>query len=442
MSVMDTVRGLFLSERPKATAESNAVLTYQMPAKMGKSSVQLFRHWAEHSEWVRAAVNIRKSQVSQSEWDIVPFDPDKPYPRRAAQQLRELFKTPNPRDGDFRTFVEQVVEDLLVLDAGCVEEVRGLGGRTVELWPVDGGTVRVATYWDGDPDESRYFWYPDNQERASWKNQDFIYMMQNPRTYLPVGLSPLETLKMAIDAELGGMAYNKRQVEGAAPDGIINLGEGIRPEKVDAFSDYWNNEIAGKSVMAFIGGSKAPGFIDFRKSNRDQQFKEWLDYLGRKIAAVFMLAPQDLGILEMVNRSTAEVQDQQSEDRGLRPLLGLIASSFTREVVWDPAYGGPENNLAFKFTKLNLKESLNRANINKLALAGMPWKSINQALKEEGREPLGPEFDKLMANTPQGLVTLDDIMSARELAASKVKDTPEGSDGSSDRAAPKPTSKA
>lgn len=433
MTFREQVRGFFkaASPAPKAVLDKSdaTALWGQLPAKVGKSSVPLFRHWAEHSEFVRAAIVLRKAQVSQSEWDIVPFDPEKPFPARQARRLKELFRVPNPREGDFRTFVEMVTEDILVLDAGSVEEVRGLGGGIVQLWPVDGGEIKVSRYWDGDPEEPRYFWYPDYQERARWLNNDFIYMMMNPRTYTPVGLSPLETLKITIDAELGGMNYNKNQVEKAAPDGLLDLGEGVRPEQVEAFKAYWNAEVAGKGAMAFLGGTKNAKFSPFKQNNRDMQFLEWQQYLARKIAAVFQISPQDLGLTADVNRATAEVQSDNTEDRGLRPLLGLIQSAFTREVVWDEAFGGPDNNLAFVFTRLNLKESLNRAEINKLALAGMPWKTIDEARREDGREPLGGMYAKLMANTPRGLVTLDDIPNAREVATQDSGTAP--GDGSS-----------
>jgi hypothetical protein len=207
----------------------------------------------------------------------------------------------------------------------------------------------------------------------------------------------------------------------------MDLGEGVRPEQVDTFKAYWNQEVAGQGAMAFIGGSKNPKFIPFKGTNRDMQFLEWQIYLVRKIAAVFALTPQDLGVTFDVNRSTSETQAEQSEDRGLRPLLGLVASAFTREIVWSAEFGGPENNLAFNFTRLNMKETLTRAQINDKALAGLPWKSIDEARREDGREPLGGMYSKLMANTPRGIVMLDDIPTAREVATQDAG----GDDGSS-----------
>lgn len=437
----------FLANRkatPKKIPSAAAtVLTTQ--GKVHKAHAALYRNWAEHSEWIRAAINIRRQQVSSAEWDIVQFDPDVTTDnRRLQKKLKRLFDRPNPAMDSFRSFIEPIVEDILVLDAGCIEEVRSLRGETVELWAVDGAQVRVSSTWDGDEDEFRYFWYPDGFERAKWKNSEMVYIMENPRTYLPVGLSKLETLKMTIDAELSGHEYNRRQVAQAAPDGVFDLGEGVRPEQVEEFESYWHSEVAGRGATAFIGGSKGAKFIPFRSSNRDMQFLEWQIFLVRKIAAVFGLSPQDLGLTMDVNRANAEQQAENTEDRGLRPLLALIQDYLTREIVWDEEFGGADNNLAFRFTRLNLKESVNKAKINELALAGVPWKTVNEARKEDGREPIGPDGDVLMFNTSTGVVKLEDVPTAKEvLEAKKPAPPPAGAPGAKKPSAsskPKPKS--
>jgi hypothetical protein len=414
---------------PKRVPSSSAALVYQNNGKVGKANVSLFRNWAEHSEWVRAAINVRKSQVSSAEWAIEPYDFNRPVSIRAKRALQEFFDRPNPMLTSFRSFIEPIVEDMMVLDAGVIEVERNLFNRPMHLWAVDGGQIKVNALWDGDEEEARYFWYPDGFERARLLNRDLVYLMANPRTYSPVGLAPLETLKWTIDAELAGHAYNHRQVTNAAPDGMLDLGEGARPEQVERFESYWRAEVAGQGAMAFIGGTKNAKFIPFRASNRDMQFLEWQIYLVRKIAAVFGLTPQDLGITFDVNRSTSEVQQEQTEDRGLRPLLALIQDYLTREICWDEGFGGPDNNLAFRFTGLNLRETLNKAQINKLALSGSPYKTINEARLEEGREPLGPEYDKLIMVTPTGAVTLEDVPTAREVIESKNTPKPGSAPG-------------
>jgi hypothetical protein len=411
---------------PKNVPPGSSQLLFQERGKVGKSSAALFRNWAEHSEWVRAAVNIRKAQVSSAEWDIVPFNQSEPFNEPLRDNLRSLFDRPNASVESFRSWVEPILEDILVLDAGTIEKERTLGGSVFALHSVDGGKVKVNALWDGDPDETRYWWVPTPQYEVPFRNEDLVYIMANPRTYSVMGLSPLETLKLTIDSEVNGSSYNSRQVTNAAPDGMLDLGEGARPEQIEGFKSYWLSEVAGKGAMAFIGGTKGAKFVPFRGSNREMQYQEWLIYLVRKIAAVYAISPQDLGLTFDINRATSEVVAGQTEDRGLRPLLALVQDYFTREIVWDRSFGGSDNNLAFRFTRLNIKESKSKADINKLALANMPWKSVNEARQDEGRAPLGDPnaednpYNKLMANTPLGLVLLEDIPTASDVSIDKT----------------------
>lgn len=403
--------------------------------RVSPPNVRQLRHWSERSEWIRSALNIRKAQVSGAEWDITSHDPDgKPIDAGLAREIKERLEFANPKAESFRTFIEKVVEDILVLDAGSVEIEPNMRGEPLYFHDVDGGTMRVNSLWDGtSPDEPRYYWYPDGFARAAFRNDEFIYIMETPRTNSVVGLSKLETLRLSIDAELEGHAYNARQVRNAAPDGLLHLGEGAKQENIDNFRAFWQAE-QGRGAMAITGGTKLPSFIKFHDSNADMQFLEWQIYLVRKIAAVMGMDPGDLGIGMDINRSTAEVRDSQTEDRGIRPLLDLLRAHITREIVWHPSFGGQANNLAFKWTKLNLKESLARAQINKLAVAGMPTDTVNEARKRDGKEPLGPEFDALMMVTPQGAFQLTDLPTMREwMESKKPAPKPALSDGSTTR---------
>ncbi len=400
---------------PSKLDAGTSAVAFQWDGRVPVQNARVYKHWARTSEWVRGAIQIRKTQISSAEWDIVPYDQRKPWSKRQAERIKMLFQTPNPANDSYRTFIEPIIEDLLTLDAGCVEKVRSLDNSLVELWPVNAEWVRVNALWEGDPNAARYYWYPDGyQEKARWRNNDFIYMMANPRSDSPVGLPPLETLRAAVEAELAAHDYNRRQVENAAPDGIIDLGEGFTEKQVDRFREYFESEVAGRGPLGFIGGSKGAQFVKFRDSNRDQQFLEWQIYLVRKIAVVYGVTPQDLGVTFDINRSTAETQIQISEDRGLRPLMSLLQEYLTEEIVWDDALGGQANNLAFRFTALNLKESTAKANIYEKALAGVPWRFINEARIDEGREPIPEMEGKLVMETPQGALDISDVPTVRE----------------------------
>lgn len=379
---------------------------------VAKSNASTYRAWSEASPWVRACIDILRDAVSSAEWDILPIDKSGPKSVRTAKRLRELFEEPNPGES-FWGFMQRVVEDVCVLDAGAVEKVRYPSGELAELYPVMGETIWVNARWDGsNPDAIRYVYSPDGTAAETFRDRDFMYLMQNPRTNSVVGLSPLEVLGRTIAAELNSMDYNSRMVRGAPPEGALNIGETAMTEDVKRAKAEWESEILGQTGFAIIGGYKAPSFLKFRDTNQEMQYREWLDYLVRQHAVVFGLSPMDLGITFDVNRSTAEQQAETSEARGPKPLMSSIQTYLTRHVVHDESFGGRANNLRFAFTALNLKESKVRADINKIAVGSTPWKTVNEARLMEGRPPLGDladesnVFNHILALTPKGLMDI------------------------------------
>ena len=424
--VAEIGKALRTSPKRDPIASSAAAVTTNS-GQIGKVNVSLFRQWSRGSEWVRAAINIRNNQIATAEWDIVPVDENKRWSKRLQAQLQELFDQPNPEDRNFPTFAMKVVEDILTLDAGTIEKERSLDGVVRRMWSVDGGKVKVNALWDGDPNEPRFYWYPlyhgDPKDAVPFKAADMPYIMANPTSYLPIGISPLETLKYTVDAMLMGDEYNVRQIRSAAPDGMIDLGEGAGDKQVDAFKRYWAAEVMGKGAMAFVGGTKGAKFHQFRQSNRDMQFLEFQTWYVRKLAAVYGLSPQDLGLTMDINRANAEQQAEQSEDRGQRPLMALLQDSFTREIVWDDSFGGRDNNLCFVFKRLNLKESKTKAEINEIAVGGAGWKTIDEARMDDGRPPIGGKLGtSLIMRLSNGVVLLDDsVPTAGELMKAQLE---------------------
>jgi HK97 family phage portal protein len=376
--------------------------------------------------WVFAGINIRTDQLSSAEWDIVPYDNTKRHAARQQDALRELFSQPSAKLDSFQSFAKVVISELLTLDAGPIEKVRYPNGTIAELWPTRGDWIAVDERWDGsDPDRARYYFVPDGTIRATFKNEDMVYLVANQRAVSALGISPMLVLQMVIESELQALEYNRRQVMGAAPDGVLNIGESADAPAVQAAQSKFQSEIFGQGAMAVIGGYKSPSFMKFRDSNRDMQFREWEDLLIRCIAVVLGLAPMDLGITFDVNRSTAEQGAQNTEDRGLRPLMSLFQNFMTREIVWDPSFGGRANNLQFVFKSLNLDESLSKANINKIAMPGIGWKSINEARTMDGRAPIEDPtdannvFNHILVGTPTGIM---DINTGLVLGAQAVAD--------------------
>jgi hypothetical protein len=178
-------------DRPRAQEKkvpAQASMAFTDSGRQGKANVKLFRTGPSTVSWSGRDRHPAWADCGRGVGHL-PADPEKPYSKPLQAQIKKLFDTPNPSRNSFRNFTEPVVEDILVLDAGSIEKVRNLRGEIAELSYVDGGEVKVAKYWDGEETTPRYFWYPDSQKRAEWRNDDFVYIMSRPATYRVVGLS-------------------------------------------------------------------------------------------------------------------------------------------------------------------------------------------------------------------------------------------------------------
>ena len=398
--------------------------------QMTRRSVLQLRKWSRSNPWIRAAINLRRQQVSRAKWDIVTYDGEQRGTIRKINQVKELLRYPNRRMDSWRSLIEPVVEDILVLDQGCIEVIPTRGGAiglegakpVAELIAKNGGSIAFNNEWDGENDtDPRYFEVDETgRQIRKFKNHELLVIIANPVTYSPIGLSPLEVLADTIEADLTAAAYNAKAVSQAAPPGVLHLGEGIRADQVDSFKAYWDTEISGRSQIAITGGGKGVQWIPLASSNRDMQFMEWQVYLARKICAVFGVQPQDIGITMDVNRASAEVGAAFTADNGIAPLLDLIAEYMTREIIW--RY---DKNLRFVYTEVGRESQSTMSNYYKAALSGMPWLKLNEALQERGHEGIGGMGDDIFVPSPKGYIPLSRYEEYLDGALAK----PEGPNG-------------
>ena len=437
--------------RTQPTPTIMAAKGYVMPLR---ANVTQLRYWADTNEWIRAAIDHRCNQVGHTDWGIVPIEPGEPFDDELRTRILTALVFPNTRKDSFRSLMQLVTQDLMVLDAGVMEKQRTFAHEPCGAVAVDGGAVRIFPDWDGtDQNAPHYAWMPMNTWRASFTNDEMIYIMARPSTHRLYGLSPLEILKETIEAEINAAVYNKRQVQQASPSGIINLGENIGREQVASFRAFWDSEIAGRRGTAFMGGAKNPEFIRWDQNNREMQYMQWQVYLIRKICAVFGMNAQDLGMTLEMNRATAEVAEGISEDSGLRPLLSLIEEYLNREFVADfqriPArkhlargewsmsdYRRAEAlmalnprieehvesyqmirgttkaleeaaflNVMFRYNLPTGRSLAQEAEYATKALGGLPWHTVDEIRKRQNLDPV-PGGSEIIVMTPVGAIPL------------------------------------
>jgi hypothetical protein len=340
----------------------------------------------------RRAINCIKDRIAGMRWRIQPRPgysleaiPDGPARVRI---LTDNFDAPNP-DDSFRSFAEQVLEDILVGGFGAIEVQRNPGwseiptsrnsgetwGTPVQsqnpnpllLWPVDGASIRINLEWDGSPKSQRYMQVvdqagPDSQIKLD--DDELIYIRLNPRTHTPFGLGRLEVAFETINAFLGAHRYASRLASNTVVQYALWL-QDLTPEHHERLIRWWQDEIEGTGKVPILSVESKPEVLRFGGGTDADLRLQWQEFLLRVVASAFDLPPFYLGVERDVNRSTAEEYGDLAFRQAIVPTARLLAESLTRDAI-QKKLGW--NDLELAFAELDTTDPLEEAQIQQILL--------------------------------------------------------------------------
>lgn len=354
------------------------------------------------ANWVdRTCINTLRDEITAVPWDIVAVDPKRPYSEGFRQYLIDLLKKPNRNNENWRTFIDKIMEDILVLDAGCVEIVRDQKGRIAELWYVDGATIKPCYDEKGyimEPAYQQYFPTSNmNVPVAEFDNKDLIYMMWNPQGANDVygyGMSPVESGLAVGTAFLYAEAYNMGFFnQNAIPPTIINLGPKASPAQVQAFQAFLMNEMMGSGgFWKPVIGNFGDGFSvePILKSPADLQLINYVTWQMRWKVALYRMSPQDIGFTLDQYKAEGQVQQQLSKNKAIDSLKQVLADYINREILGDEGWpiSFKEMNLHFQWTDTDSVDPYDQAEIDDIYIKN-GTKAVNEIRQERfGLDPI------------------------------------------------------
>jgi len=314
----------------------------------------------------RKAINTIKDRIATMRWHVQFKEGgvDKASDLRI-RALRASFEAPNA-DDSFRTLTEQVIEDVLVGGCGAIEvHATPDPQQPLQLWPVDGTTIRIYAGWTGNPEEPRYAQVTPWGQRVDLRNDELVYLRLNPRTHTPFGLGRLEVAFETISWLLGAQEHAARLASNTVVQFALWLAE-MPPTSYDKVISWWQNEIEGTGRVPIIANLPAkPEVLRFSEgSDRDLRL-EWQKFLIRIIADAFDLPPLLLGLEQDVNRATADALVDEAFRTAVVPTARLYAEHLTREVIgrklgWD--------DLEFVFEDLEVFDERAQAEVEEILL--------------------------------------------------------------------------
>lgn len=298
--------------------------------------------------YARRAINAVKNPIALLEWEVKPKNGVQITPELAAQIETATYCLEHPNaDDSFRTWVEQVVED--VMHGAGASEIQTTGDPLRPLWmfPVDGLTIQINPRWAGNDDEVRFVQVPGYGSTVGTsgfsvplRNDELMYIRPNPSTYSPFGLGPLEVAFQSVARIIGVGEFAGNVASNARPSIGLDLGDGVDGDYIAAFRAYWRNEVEGQGQMPIFGldtraNEKRRGaeVVRLYPEGDSGLFLKWQEFLKTEIALAFDESPMNLGVERDINRNTAEVGQDRDRDNAIKPTAKLIASHITRDAL-------------------------------------------------------------------------------------------------------------
>ena len=378
MSIRETLRGALrrlvgtgVPEKRRTLALPSILQNYGPRADvLPKPTPYNLRRFAE-TPVARKAINTVKDRVAGMRWRVQPKNARSPDEvPDAADRIRILtdnLDAPNS-DDSFRSLAEQVLEDVSVGGFGAIEvELSGDPSRPLNLWPVDGASIRMRTDWDGNPNSPRYVqvagaFTPSTQ--IVLNDDELIYIRLNPRTHTPFGLGRLEVAFESINAFLGAHRYAARLASNSVVQYALWL-QDLGPSQHERLIRWWQDEIEGTGRVPILAVENKPEVLRFGGGTDQDLRLGWQEFLIRVIADAFDLPPFMLGLERDVNRSTAGELADQAFRQAIVPTARLFAEHLTRDAI-NKKLGW--NDMEFVFTDLDAPNEMEQAQIQEILL--------------------------------------------------------------------------
>jgi HK97 family phage portal protein len=333
--VFDPRQAIFSPGYPLAPSEPERVRLWDFPVGVNTLytprayepvSFAELRALADCHDITRLAIETRKDQLEKLDWTIRPRPIRVPAAdaRARCARLADFWRQP---DGErpFASWLRELLEDVLVLDAATLELRRNRGGQIIGLDVVDGATIKVLFDETGRRPRPPAPAFEQVIHGRPWKlltSDELIYLPRNPRPHKAYGFGPVEQIVMTVNIALRRQAMQLQHfTEGNVPPGLLTAPEGWSAEQIRQFQEWFDGVLAGNTGARtrLIWAPSGTSYQAFAEAPYKDEFDEWL---ARIVCYAFSLP--STAFTRQVNRATAETAQEAALAEGLAPLMGWV----------------------------------------------------------------------------------------------------------------------
>lgn len=332
-----------------------------------------------------------------------------------------LLNTGKDRDIDrdsFQNFCRKIVRDTYIFDQVNFEKIFNKKTNKLEKFiAVDPSTIFYGTNAKGEiiKGGQRYVQVIDKQVRAAFTSREMAMGIRNPRTDIGssgYGLSEVEIAMRELIAFINTESFNDRFFShGGTTRGVLQIKTGQQQSQraLQNFKREWKNSLSGinGSWQIPVVSAEDINFVNMTPTANDMQFEKWLNFLINIIASLYGIDPAEIGFPNKggatgsrggntLNESDPQKKLQQSQNKGLQPLLRFIEDLINKHLVEE--FG---DQYLFQFVGGDTKSEEEKLDI--LNKEVTTFKTVNEARKEKGFEPIEGGDIILKAEYIQGI---------------------------------------
>lgn len=290
----------------------------------------------EKVSWVYACVKFISSSILSANLRLYKIQPDGTWDEITSDPVLDVIEYPNNYMS--RTELFFIIGSFLELTGeATLLKIKDMFGRTVGLYPLNPLNLELKLE-GGWPSKWVHRSYKEGRSYEEIYEYDDILQIKYPNpSNVFRGLSPISAIADATDTAYYVEKWQKNFFKNSAvPSAVIQAERTLSDAQFKRLKAEIDEKYRGVSnahkVMLFENKLE---FKPITMPMKDMQLLELKQYNRQEIAAIYGLPLAKLGIVEDVNRASAEQLDYTYAKDTLTPKLTLIAETLTKSLLRD-----------------------------------------------------------------------------------------------------------
>lgn len=280
---------------------------------------------------VAAAINKIAKVATHTGFDFVPRDSRSKVKSREYKTCKEFFEL----QGDFIGELRKVYRDLLIFGDAYLNVIYSRSRKPIRLKRIAPWTIHIKANLKGHVEfyVQKNPMYGDEEPIKFFPNEMLHFRIDDPGNDL-YGMSPLESIKTAVTADLYASNWNKNFFKNGASTGTIMVVKDATIDEIERNKrwleeNYTGTDNAHKPLIL-------TGDVEVHHSvmnHEEMSFLQGRQYLKNEILAVLDVPPAKIGEMGSANRSNSKEQDKSFRSESVAPLQWVVESVISDQLL-------------------------------------------------------------------------------------------------------------